>query len=66
MKNSKFIMTNLFKIDIEDIPKETFHTSYDAWDGLKHTQVLLSIEEKLGRSLVTEEIVGKVNLKKYS
>ena len=62
-KDAKVLIAEVFEVDVADIPKDVGIGNYDRWDSLGHLRIVVYIEEFLGRSLDTEEILSIIDLK---
>ena len=67
MESSEFeqvreIMANVMLVDPEDITAETTPNTLPAWDSLKHLNLVLSLEEAYGITLMPEDTEQMVQI----
>ncbi len=56
------LMAELLRLPKEEITNDLSITNTEAWDSLKHMELVVSIEESFGIELTTDEIVAMVNM----
>lgn len=54
----KDIMSELFRIDKAKIADETSNHAVEAWDSLKHMELIVSLEDTFEITLTADEIVS--------
>lgn len=62
MREARALLAAAFELDCEQIPADAAIETYDRWDSLGHVQILLRLEEALGRNLEAEEALAVVDL----
>jgi acyl carrier protein len=56
------ILSISLDLDISEIQNNSDINNLPEWDSLSHIKIVLTVEEKLGRNLTTEEIIGISNI----
>jgi acyl carrier protein len=62
MHDARALLAAAFEIGSDQVPRDAALDSFDRWDSLGHVQVLLRLEEALGRPLESEEALAVVDL----
>lgn len=57
----KRIMADVFKLSIDQIDELSSMDKIEAWDSLKHIELITTIEDNFGIKLETEEILEMTN-----
>jgi len=52
------ILSISLDLDISEIQNNSDINNLPEWDSLNHIKIVLTVEEKLGRNLTTEEIIS--------
>lgn len=50
------IMADIFNISVNEITEDSSQDTIDAWDSLKHLDLVVALEEEFGISIPVEEI----------
>ena len=61
-KNAKEILGTTLGIETSSVPDDASMETLAEWDSLAHMRIILRLEEVLGRTLATEEILSVVDL----
>ena len=56
------ILSISLDLDISEMQNNSDINNLLEWDSLSHIKIVLTVEEKLGRNLTTEEIIGISNI----
>lgn len=56
------VIREILKIDPQNLPDETTMQDVQVWDSLRHLELIIAIEESIGRELTFAEINGARNL----
>jgi len=59
----KTVMADIFEISIDQINASTTMENIEAWDSLKHIELIAAIEEKFEIVLETEEMIEMISFK---
>ena len=59
---AKEILSNALDIEIDEINDDASMSNINNWDSLGHIKIILEIENKLNRTLETEEVITVYNL----
>ena len=59
----KELMAELFKMKTEKITDSLTMKDTDVWDSLKHMELVVSIEQTIGKELTFDEIVAMKTFK---
>lgn len=59
----KYIFSNVFLVNINDIEDQTSQDSLSAWDSIGHLNLITSIEEEFKILFTEEQIVQMLNFK---
>ena len=62
MNSVRTLMAETFRLPVEAISSETATDNTDAWDSLKHMELIIGIEEKFGLSLDGDEIASMTSV----
>ena len=62
MREARQLLAAAFEVAADQVPQDAALDSYDRWDSLGHVQILLRIEQTLGRPLEAEEALAVVDL----
>lgn len=57
------IMADIFNISVNEITEDSSQDTIDAWDSLKHLDLVVALEEEFGISIPVEEIGTMVSFK---
>ena len=60
--DAKCLLSSVFEVNITDIPDDAALDNYERWDSLGHLRLVLQIEEQIGFSLETEQILNLIDL----
>lgn len=60
--SAKALLAEALGVPAEAIPDDASADGMDAWDSLAHMRLVLSLEERLGRQLAPETILGITTL----
>ena len=66
MNKAKIILSDVFGIDIDDIPDNAQLGSFPEWDSLGHMRLIIELEKSIARPILTEEVLSITNLKNIS
>ncbi len=58
MLDARNVLADALNMQAEDVPEEASMDDVPEWDSLGHMRVVLLLEEIIGRSLNTEEILS--------
>jgi len=56
------VIASLFKISADEVSSETVAMDVDGWDSLTHTELILLIEEEIGRPLQIAQVMQCENV----
>ncbi|MNK23839.1 Acyl carrier protein [compost metagenome] len=56
------VIASLFKISADQVSSETVAMDVDGWDSLTHTELILLIEEEIGRPLQIAQVMQCENV----
>lgn len=56
------IISSLFNVSADEISSETVAMDVDGWDSLTHTELILLIEEEIGRPLQISQVMECENV----
>lgn len=56
------IIASLFKVPASEISSDTVAMDVDGWDSLTHTELVLLIEEEIGRPLLIAQVMECENV----
>ena len=59
----KYILSQALDIEINNIPDDISIDKFSKWDSLGHLRIVLGIENLLGHSMETSDILKIVDLK---
>jgi len=59
---SRSILAKATNTTVEQVPDDAALESFDRWDSIAHMNLILGLEEKMGRQLETSEIISIVDL----
>jgi acyl carrier protein len=54
--NARELLAEVLRIDIADIPENPSPENVEDWDSLAHSEILMALEDHIGRELDAEEI----------
>lgn len=57
------IMSNVFEIPMDDISEDSSLDSIEAWDSIRHLNLILALEEEFEITIPDEEVGNLVNYK---
>lgn len=60
------IMADVFNISVDEITEESSQDTIEAWDSLKHLDLVVALEEEFDISIPVEEIGAMVSFKLVS
>lgn len=60
------IMADVFNISVDEITEESSQDTVEAWDSLKHLDLVVALEEEFDISIPVEEIGTMVSFKLVS
>ena len=66
MNKAKIILSDVFDIDVDDIPDNAQLGSFPEWDSLGHMRLIIELEKSIARPILTEEVLSITNLKNIS
>jgi len=58
------IMSEVFELDILDLPNEVNQEQIDNWDSLRHLNLIVELEEAFDVSFEPEEISEMISIEK--
>lgn len=58
MSDASSFLADALGIPAETLPKDAALGTPAAWDSIGHMRLVLALEERLGRSLTSEEMLG--------
>lgn len=56
------VIASLFKVSEDEISPETVAMDVDGWDSLTHTELILLIEDEIGRPLQISQVMECENV----
>lgn len=56
------LIADALSIDVKHVPGDASIEKFTPWDSLGHMKIVMSLEEVIGRSLETEEILSITDL----
>jgi len=59
----KNVMSAVFEVPVEQITEDSSADTIDAWDSLKHLNLILALEEEFDISIPDEEVGNLFNYK---
>ena len=62
LEEAKAIVAEATKIPLDALPEDASIETLPAWDSIAHINVILGLEENLGRQLAPEMIVSVTSL----
>lgn len=60
-ENLKQVLADVFGLDVSEVNEETSVDTVEAWDSLKHLNLVLALEEQFKVTLTEEETVQILN-----
>ena len=58
----KEIIASVFVVDVENVPDNCSHGSFDRWDSLGHMNLILALEEEFDIRFSDDEVVDMLNI----
>jgi len=56
--NAREFLADVLKIDIADLPENPTPENVEDWDSLAHSEILMALEDQIGRELDASEIAA--------
>mgnify|MGYP004009013449 FL=1 len=60
--DAKAFLADIFEVPIDNIPEDASLDTYDRWDSLGHMRIILHLEEIVGSTLNTEDMLNIIDL----
>lgn len=57
------VISQVMKVPLEEINEDSSPETIDAWDSLKHMNVILALEEEFGVHFTDEQIMRMLDVK---
>jgi len=60
------VMSDVFEVPIIEINEESSQDNVDAWDSIKHLNLVVALEEEFGITIPVEEVGNMISFKLIS
>ncbi len=56
--NAREFLASVIKVGVDEIPENPTPENFAEWDSLTHSEILMALEDLIGRELEAEEIAS--------
>ncbi len=56
--NAREFLASVIKVGVDEIPENPTPENFEEWDSLTHSEILMALEDTIGRELDSEEIAS--------
>lgn len=58
MANAREFLAEVLRIGLDEMPEDVSPETIEDWDSIAHTEIIMALEDKIGRELDAAEIAA--------